>query len=613
MAKIVKKLKSGRKGKADGGNIKDPLSAKAGLYNSLGNVAGDFINDSITSFIPEGTDWRKNPLGDLKKKDSLTTAGSIGSSTAKGAGTGAAIGTFLLPGIGTGVGAALGAGIGAIGSGVKSLFTSKKKKEERKTNEMNWATGMSSLASADNSVGSYKEGGEKEKKGRTVLVPGKYKDWDENLKIDDDWISKLKKSKDINELDSTRVGTYKGNDLLLSDLRKMPKEVNNYYNTEFSYHSQLKNLGLENNFDELNMKKSPKSTEGTDVYMPISTITRDGNKAAYIGDVTKGLTTSKKPGMAKGGKVEGAGTAKSDSIDKRVEDGSFIVPAENAEKAMQYGKSYLNWKGDESANRKYPGTEVALSNGEVLFTPEESDILRYHGIDLDALAPNADNDKEMKNGGDKFSKYTTEEYAEILASGKTPDETPDRSIFDKIMDFAPEAAGALQIGAAARGNQKAGEMPDINVSESLRSLAAETRKEAEYGLEPGAKAAMLNQTEKARRDATNAIVGKGGSATSMMSNLQSVLSTTIDKKYNIELTDAAEKARKKSLYYGAKTKLGDQELDVKKFAMDNWRGLQEVNAGLLSAGIGNIVGARKLKKEMDLMKEIGSDKATFTI
>ena len=474
MAKIVKKLKSGRKGKADGGDVKDPLNAKAGLYNSLGNATGNFIDESITSFIPEGTDWRKNPLSDLKKKDSLTTAGSIGSSTAKGAGTGAAIGTFLLPGIGTGVGAGIGAAIGAGKEALKSLFTSKKKKEERKTNEMNWATGMSSLASADNAVGSYKEGGEK------------------------------------------------------------------------------------------------------------------------------------------GGKIEGAGTAKSDSIDKKVEDGSFIVPAENAEKAMQYGKSYLNWKGDESANRKYPGTEVALSNGEVLFTPEESDILRYHGIDLDSLAPNADNDKEMKKGGDKFSKYTTEEYAEILASGKTPDETPDRSIFDKMMDFAPEAAGALQIGAAARGNQKAGEMPDINVSESLRLLAAETRKEAEYGLEPGAKAAMFNQTEKARRDATNAIVGKGGSATSMMSNLQSVLSTTIDKKYNIELTDAAEKARKKSLYYGAKTKLGDQELDVKKFAMDNWRGLQEVNAGLLSAGIGNIVGARKLKKEMDLMKEIGSDKATFT-
>jgi len=337
--------------------------------------------------------------------------------------------------------------------------------------------------------------------------------------------------------------------------------------------------------------------------------------------------------MAKGGKVEGAGTAKSDSIDKRVEDGSFIVHAENAEKAMQYGKSYLNWKGDESANRKYPGTEVALSNGEVLFTPEESDILRYHGIDLDALAPNADNDKEMADGGNK---YANENYDKLSMEQrmKNPDisdseiqslydkkykdistskEEDDRSIFDKMMDFAPYAAGALQIGAAALGNQKAGEMPDINVSESLRSLAAETRKEAEYGLEPGAKAAMLNQTEKARRDATNAIVGKGGSATSMMSNLQSVLSTTIDKKYNIELTDAAEKARKKSLYYGAKTKLGDQELDVKKFAMDNWRGLQEVNAGLLSAGIGNIVGARKLKKEMDLMKEIGSDKATFTI
>lgn len=341
-----------------------------------------------------------------------------------------------------------------------------------------------------------------------------------------------------------------------------------------------------------------------------------------------------------GGKIVGSGTAKSDSISKNVEDGSFIVPAENAQKAMNYGKTYLNWKDDELASRTYPGTETKLSNGEVLFTPEEKNILLYHGVDVFGLAPNAESSTQMAKGGEKYATKEFDDFT-IKQLGLNPDITPEeiktmyddeypdasntttesstsgneekkKSAFEKVLDFSPEVLGGIQSAIATTANIKAGSIPDINVSESLRRLVTETRQEAQYGLEPGTIASMENQTEKARRDATNAIVSRGGSSAEMMSNLQSILGTTIDKKYNIELENAAEKSRKKGLYFNSMLSVGDQEYDVKKQARQDWLQKQDVNASLLSAGISNIVGARKFKIEQDRLREIGSSEASFS-
>ena len=361
---------------------------------------------------------------------------------------------------------------------------------------------------------------------------------------------------------------------------------------------------------------------------------------AWLGNYVDNTISS---GYKSGGEVKGSGTAKSDSITKNVEDGSFIVPAENSEIAMDLGKKYLGWKGAEIADRTYPGTSVKLSNGEVLYTPEEVDILRYHGLDLNRLAPNAEPGNKMSKGGKKIKNYDSalsdykKQYLESspeadddeikLAFDDFLSDNPDFGIvspvnndiesndvlsdkssskFDKLMKFAPEIAGAIQIGIASKANLEAGKMPDINASESLKQLTVETRKDAQYGLEPGTIAAMNNQTEKARRDATNAITTKGGSTEEVMSNLRSVLSTTIDKKYDIELADNAALMEKKKIYYGSKAQLGDQEYDVNKMARQDWLQIQEVNAGLLSAGISNIIGARKLKLELDAMKKIGT-------
>lgn len=352
-----------------------------------------------------------------------------------------------------------------------------------------------------------------------------------------------------------------------------------------------------------------------------------------------------------GGEVEGPGTEKSDSITKKVTDGSFIVPAENAKYARQLGEEYLGWDGNEKARKDYSGSEVKLSDGEVLFTPEEVSMLEYHGIDLNKLAPKAenkiepgaklangtDNDPESynyRNRGNMLDEYMNpvdignlsvsglnNKSGELIETnnpytGGDPAENTEEppTLLERITGFMPTLAGMIQTGAGIAGMQKAGRMPDINISTHLKELAAEQRKEAEYGLEPGAKSAMKIANERERRNATNALVSRGGGAGELFSNLQGIMNTAINASYQTELHDAAEKARKKSEYARTKMEIGAQDMDVQRINQQNWKELMGINADLLNAGISNIVGARKLKAEMDALKEIEKNrKINFTI
>lgn len=375
-------------------------------------------------------------------------------------------------------------------------------------------------------------------------------------------------------------------------------------------------------------------------------------------------TPSQASGLADGGKITGKGGPKDDAIKMHAPDGSFIVPAENAETAISLGKDYLGWDGYEKAKREYSGGGIKVSDGEVLYTPEEVSILKYHGVDLNKLAPNAKPGDKAADGlnvgkdgpypdeltsltdpKEFASKYTdlyegkTQDdamnaYKDIFGASnpklntkdlpgiqKDPlkvkseqDDTKEPSTFQKLMDMAPEIAGSIQTGAAAYGLAKAGREPDINVSTALKGLTADLRKDAEYGLEPGTKAAMENQAERERRQTQNAIMLRGGSSGEVMNDLQSMLSTSIDKKYKIELDDASEKMKKMEMYSQATQKLGEQEFDANKIKREDWLKQQEANAALLTAGISNIVGARKLKREMDLQElMIKNNKVNFNI
>jgi len=124
-------------------------------------------------------------------------------------------------------------------------------------------------------------------------------------------------------------------------------------------------------------------------------------------------------GYAKGGTIEGKGGPKSDSILSKVDEkgipaGSFITPAENNGLAKALRAKVLGDNPERKAQFKKEGgetAEVAVSNGEHLFTPKEkSKIVQKLGEEiLEELAPNAEDDDEMEH--EEMSK---EEHHEMM-------------------------------------------------------------------------------------------------------------------------------------------------------------------------------------------------------
>lgn len=122
---------------------------------------------------------------------------------------------------------------------------------------------------------------------------------------------------------------------------------------------------------------------------------------------------------AKGGTIEGKGGPKSDSILSKVDEkgipaGSFITPAENNGLAKVLRAKVLGDNPERKAQFKKEGgetAEVAVSNGEHLFTPKEkSKIVQMLGEEvLEKLAPNAEDDDEMEH--EEMSK---EEHHEMM-------------------------------------------------------------------------------------------------------------------------------------------------------------------------------------------------------
>ncbi len=124
--------------------------------------------------------------------------------------------------------------------------------------------------------------------------------------------------------------------------------------------------------------------------------------------VSKALTERKVAGLrmgglvqkcAEGGLITGPGTAKSDSIPAKVKGNSFIVPAENAPAAMEIRKQVLKAPTMKAKLNQGSGVDVKLSNGEVIFTPEEKGEVEKSGIDLAELAPHAALKFSFADGG----------------------------------------------------------------------------------------------------------------------------------------------------------------------------------------------------------------------
>jgi hypothetical protein len=474
-------------------------------------------------------------------------------------------------------------------------------------------------------------------------------------------------------------------------------------------------------------------------------------------DTAEGI---KRTGYIKGGKIKGPGTGKSDSISMSAPDGSFIVPEENSEQGMELGRSYLGWDKNEKTKHDKGGSEIKVSNGEIIFTPEEVSVLKYHGINLDELAPKAQNKIGMKSGGlsrkedygskkKPYPKVASKNFAgghrsypipskadavdalhlagihgrsdvkakvyakypdlkkkkinggiviELKTGGPTKvkaeeilhdnevyghkltkkqrgfiahkagkfvdggekedwrydkdnnlvisdslhtayDKSGSEYVFNTDLDKyvklksgspfgldvydrgknkkkdengpkwlknAPEFMGALQAAGGAYGLIQAGKTPDLTVSTTLNKLSGEVRKLAEYGYEPSVLNALNTEIENTRRNLSTVIENTDSNSPMVrMAQLGSLLSTTIDKKVGLAYANAAEKSRKWADVLKVDMTKAGQEFDINKIKIEDWYKNQEVFAGLVNAGISNIVGARQLKTEQELLRQIG--------
>jgi len=477
--------------------------------------------------------------------------------------------------------------------------------------------------------------------------------------------------------------------------------------------------------------------------------TRDWSNA-WSKSTSEGLRST---GYKKGGKITGKGSAKSDSIPMKAKEGSFIVPAENSSVAEELGRSYLGWDKKEKAAKNNGGTDIKVSDGEVMFSPEEVQVLKYHGVNLDELAPKAEEKIGMKKGGGvkKFDKgstlgsdyyvdekgvtrltpealearmggkgnYTnpkskkvntltgpgTDWYGEHKPFGSLKQSSPIKdpkwsfsenavnnpltpeeekvaeailkpSVKKKLeanlsgleykapsggdlnipftagslnvpkeynikfsnpadqpvsnpkpgtvtpppvdentptwLKNVPELAGALQAAGGAFGLIQAGKQPDLTVSRTLTKLSGEVRKLAQYGYEPRVLNALNTEIENTRRNLSTVINNQGSnSGIEQMAKLNSLLTTTIDKKAGLAFADAAEKSRKWSDVLKVDAMKAGQEFDINKIKVEDWYRNQEVFASLVSAGISNIIGARQLKSEQENLRKIGNTSVNF--
>lgn len=138
-------------------------------------------------------------------------------------------------------------------------------------------------------------------------------------------------------------------------------------------------------------------------------------------------------GKADGGEIRGKGTTKSDSIHAKVEEGSFIVPAENAELAKGIRKLYLKVPNKKANVNQKEGEEVLLSNKEHLFTPEENEDLESMGINLEALAPNAEKEEDGKAKGGPI--LSEKEAKQALNNTKTQQFLLRQKLNKQISDY----------------------------------------------------------------------------------------------------------------------------------------------------------------------------------
>lgn len=362
---------------------------------------------------------------------------------------------------------------------------------------------------------------------------------------------------------------------------------------------------------------------------------------------------------AEGGEVEGAGGPKDDKVKMTLQERSFVVPAENADKAEALREKYL---GKTTKKMKSGGdVPVKLSDGEHVFTPEERDVLESNGVDLTALAPNAkEDDFNLKHGGsvpkgyqdgtpedgvtptssnsleqqllDKIAamraaKTITEEDAAVAEAeasnparqlalsealqipmaeaAATEDEiaaqkdTEKKNKLLKVSDALGGATGALalaQIGLGL-GQTLSGKRPKFKVDSEFLGRIGDALKSEKSGLPEATKTAALNKLGLGRKALTNYATSiSGGNTGTAFAAAKEAAGQEAAGIVELASRDAMMQLQKKSRTDSLVSHLQGLKRQAFENDLNAFSQNQQAGAQLTQAGISNFVGNKQYKE-----------------
>lgn len=286
--------------------------------------------------------------------------------------------------------------------------------------------------------------------------------------------------------------------------------------------------------------------------------------------------------LSEGGEVVGKGTGKSDSINASIPEGSFIVPADANENAVNRLKKYMGY--DNADVKSESGVDVKLSDGELYIPPQDvakanafiSDLGYENG--LNSLAPNAKTKLQSGQG-----------YVDGLSS------------------WAGGAAGAGQLAYGLyEGLFGNNEEPKSMVPDMLRDLSTDVRKRASYGMNPYERTQAENEIAKNFQIEKELIrEASGGSLDVYMNNAVSSASRTNASRMNLEV--ASSKMKESKDIYADSIYMKYIDSNEQKFNREYDKYLQNESAisEMIGAGISNIVGQAESNKYADALENAG--------
>lgn len=381
----------------------------------------------------------------------------------------------------------------------------------------------------------------------------------------------------------------------------------------------------------------------------------------YFGWIAGGSQDS---GKADGGKVKGPGTAKSDSIDAKVAEGSFIVPAENAGEAQKIREKYLTTDDSKAKLNQKDGVNVPLSNGEHMFTPEEVVYLKAQGVDLTKLAPNAKENSKGKFDGTTDSGVTNstdfmydvdldnlkkklgvptgsvaeskkltpaqeKKMQEIYTAGQVGGieslSAKQKVDLQKIYPNATTASNipstttttkktampnntlenvlaAGQVGLGLHSLLKDGKRPVDTLSPDYIDAVNSAKTAANYGFDPVTKAAYQNQLETAR-------IGNlglnyqtaGGNPMLANANARATTNAYTNNLVDLAVADASQKQKKTAYRDQMISNLMENKRRLFQDKLNAFNTNQEAGAELLNTGITNALGSNYNSNYLDAL------------